>query len=186
MTAWLTSPSGPPAARVSALNALLPVLETDRLVLRPCRIDDWPRLEPIWTSDRAQFIDGPMNAQDAWLDFNQCMASWLLRGVGPLTITLKGDDNALGLVLLGTEYGDPSPELGWLLTEDAEGNGYATEAAAALRDWGFKELADFNSFVDKQNIASIRVAERLGATVTGNHPASGNVHVYSYSKGAAQ
>lgn len=109
-----------------------------------------------------------MNEEDAWLDFNQCVAGWLLRGTGPLTITLKnnGDNNrVLGIVLIGVEYEDPEPELGWLLTQDAEGHGYATEAATALRDWGYSQLGRgaFVSYIAGGNAASMRVAERLGA-----------------------
>jgi len=173
MPAYLVPPTGSCAARVQRLNALLPRIETDRLILRPCLITDWPVLRPIWTSqERSVYIGGPMNEEDAWLDFNQCIASWLLRGTGPLTITLKGGTNEnsnntpLGIVLIGVEYEDPEPELGWLLTEEAEGRGYATEAATALRDWGFAQLGRgaFVSYIASGNAASIRVAERLGAS----------------------
>lgn len=186
--AWLNPPKGNPASRVAALNALLPVLETERLILRPCRIADWATLEPIWTTDRAKYMGGPMNGEDAWLDFNQCVASWLLRGTGPLTITLREDDTPLGIVLIAPEYGDPETELGWLLTKAAEGKGYATEAAAALRDWGFIELGSdsFSSFIDAKNTRSIRVAERLGATCTGTHPAAADCLVYRYQERAIQ
>lgn len=182
MTAWLTPPTGAAADLVANLDAMLPRLETDRLILRPARITDWPVLEPIWTTDRAEHIGGPMNGEDAWLDYNQCVASWLLRGTGPLVLTLKGDDTPLGLVLIAPEYGDPGPELGWLLTKEAEGMGYATEAASALRDWGYNMLGRgaFQSFIGKGNARSIRVAERLGATLAGTHPTDDDVLIYSY------
>ncbi|WP_438955079.1 GNAT family N-acetyltransferase [Cognatiyoonia sp.] len=188
MTAWLTPPIGSPALRVTALNAHLPVLETERLILRPCKIEDWATLETIWTTDRAKYIGGPMNGEDAWLDFNQSVASWLLRGTGPLTITLKDDETPLGLVLIAPEYGDPSTELCWLLTGAAEGNGYATEAARALRDWGFTELGPngFCSFIYKDNAASLRVAARLGATRQGDHPEHTDCAVFAYTTGAPQ
>ena len=56
-------------------------------------------------------------------------------------------------------------ELGWLLYDGYEGQGYATEAAAALRDWAFGTLGleTLVSYCDPDNAASIAVAERLGA-----------------------
>ena len=182
MSAWLTPPAGAAADLVARLNALLPRLETDRLILRAAQITDWPVLEPIWTTERAAHIGGPMNGEDAWLDFNQCVASWLLRGTGPLVMTAKDDDTPLGLVLIAPEYGDPSPELGWLLTAEAEGHGYATEAASALRDWGFDWLGRgaFASFIAADNARSINVAERLGAVAAGPHPADASCLIYTY------
>lgn len=190
MPAYLVFPVGSSPARVQRLNVLLPRIETERLILRPCLLTDWPATRPIWTSpDRAVCIGGPMNDEEAWLDFNECVAGWLLRGTGPLTITLKGSNNnndtPLGIVLIGVKYKDPQAELGWLFTEAAEGHGYATEAAAALRDWGFGELGRgaFVSYIAADNEASIRVAERLGAWRDPvGHPKDPACAVYRYTR----
>jgi RimJ/RimL family protein N-acetyltransferase len=58
----------------------------------------------------------------------------------------------------------PETELGWLLYRGHEGHGFATEAAAHLRDWAFGThgLGTLVSYVDPANRASARVAERLG------------------------
>ena len=182
--ACLTPPEGTARARRDALAAALPVLETDRLILRAPRLEDWPALAPIWTTDRASHIGGPMSAEEAWLDFTQIVAGWLLRGHGGLTITARADGKVLGLVLLGFEWGDPEAELGWLLTEAAEGHGYATEAARALRDWGQDLLGPdgFVSYISTGHDASAAVARRLGATLSGTHPASDEVEVYRFAE----
>ncbi len=185
---WHTPPTGKAADFVMRLGAMLPRIETERLVLRAPKITDWPTLEPIWTTDRGAFIGGPMNSEDAWLDFNQCLSSWLIRGTGALTITAKGNDTPLGLVMIAAEHGDPKQELGWLLTEAAEGKGYATEAARALRDWGFDVLGQgtFVSYVHKDNAPSIRVAKRLGATPRSEkHPLFSECIVFGHD-GTAQ
>jgi RimJ/RimL family protein N-acetyltransferase len=59
-----------------------------------------------------------------------------------------------------------------MLYEGFEGRGFATEAAAALRDWTGWALrrSDLVSYIDPRNAASIRVAERLGATPDGQAP----------------
>ncbi len=170
-------------SRLDALASALPRIETDRLVLRGPRLGDWPFLEPIWTSERSRFIGGPMSPGDAWLDFSQCVASWILRGFGWLTVAAISDDEVLGLVGISHEYGDPEPELGWLLTEAAEGNGYALEAARALLPLAQEIFGagNFVSYIDRRNVRSIRLAEKLGATPDGtSHPLDGNVMVYRH------
>ncbi|MEJ6404003.1 GNAT family N-acetyltransferase [Yoonia sp. 2307UL14-13] len=181
MRPWEKAPSGG-ASQVTALTATVPVIETARLVLRLPRITDWAVLEPIFTTERAVHIGGPMSAEDAWLDFNQLVAGWVLRGHGAFTICDK-QDKVLGLVLLGHEFGDPDPELGWLLTEEAEGQGYATEAARALLPLCREIYGDqFVSYIADGNDASVRVAQKLGATETGTHPMGTHVAVYCYSQ----
>jgi len=55
---------------------------------------------------------------------------------------------------------DAQPELTWALAYEQWGNGYATEAAAAVRDWFGTALI---SLIAPLNIRSQRVADRLGA-----------------------
>ncbi|MDX8351639.1 GNAT family N-acetyltransferase [Cognatiyoonia sp. IB215182] len=187
MRPWLTPPTGEAAALSMRFAELAPVVQTERLTLRLPRISDWDVLEPIWTTERAVHIGGPMSAEDAWLDFNQLVAGWVLRGHGALTICDKAGA-VLGLVLLGHEFGDPQPELGWLLTEEAEGRGFATEAAKALLPMCRAVYGDgFASYITDGNDASVRVATKLGARKTGTHPLGAHVAVYHYKdEGAAQ
>lgn len=180
---WLTQPAGAAAESAARIAAALPVIETDRLILRPPLIADWPVLEPIWTTERGRYIGGPMNGEDAWLDFNQCISSWLLRGYGFLTITNRTDNNVLGLVGLAQEHGDPEPELGWLLTEAAEGMGYATEAARAMLPLAHALIGAgrFVSYIHRDNAASIAIAERLGAVADAEpHPLFADGLVYRH------
>jgi ribosomal-protein-alanine N-acetyltransferase len=55
-------------------------------------------------------------------------------------------------------------EVGFRLVRSCWGKGYATEAAGAVRDYAFDMLtvSRLISLVDPQNIASIRVVEKLG------------------------
>ena len=186
MTPWMQTPAKG-AGQIAALTATVPEITTKRLTLRLPRLSDWPVLEPIWTTDRAVHIGGPMSAEDAWLDFNQCVAGWLLRGHGALTICDKATGAVLGLAVLGHEYGDPDPELGWLLTAEAEGKGYATEAAAALKALGQDIYGDaLSSYIADGNAASVRVAEKLGGVPAGTHPLDATVAIYRYpSKGVS-
>src|SRR5947208_8236304 len=60
------------------------------------------------------------------------------------------------------------PELGWALSRAYWGRGYATEAAAAIRDWAFERpnIDRLVSLISPANVRSQRVAERLGAMPT--------------------
>ena len=60
--------------------------------------------------------------------------------------------------------GETELEVGYLLLRSCWGNGYATEAARACCDYGFRELGAERliSLIDPRNEPSQRVAERLG------------------------
>ena len=62
------------------------------------------------------------------------------------------------------EVGGTETELGWLLARERWGQGNATEAALALRDWALGErgLTRLISLIQHENVRSVRVAERLG------------------------
>jgi RimJ/RimL family protein N-acetyltransferase len=63
----------------------------------------------------------------------------------------------------GQDGQDPEPEMGWALYDGFEGQGYATEAATAARDWAKGRLASLVSYTHGSNARSVAVAERLGA-----------------------
>lgn len=143
---------------------MLPRIETARCVLRAPEIGDFEAYRAIMMSDRAVYMDGPLDRREAWLDFVQCVANWPLRGHGLFTILGKDSGATLGFVNLTMEWGDREPELGWFVTEAAEGQGYAFEAAQAVRAWGLRDmqLAAMVSYIDPPNTRSIALAERLG------------------------
>lgn len=147
-----------------SIAAAIPTLETERLILRAPQLSDFETLEPVWRSERGAFMGGPFNEKDAWLDYAQAVAGWILRGVGYWTVTTK-DDIVLGLVGLGLATEDQELEFGWLFTAEAEGHGYATEAGKAVHTYAFETLglSTLISYVDKNNLRSVAVAQRLGA-----------------------
>ncbi len=148
-----------------AIGALVPVIETARLRLRAPRLEDFVAYEAVFTSDRAVYMGGPFSRDEAFADFTQAVAGWMLQGIGAWTITAKGQEAALGWIYLWQEFGDPEPELGWVLTAQAEGQGYATEAARAVLPVALDLLGPGRvvSYIDAGNAASARIAEKLGA-----------------------
>ena len=162
---WLDAPSGAAAAIMAAVAATVPVIDTPRLRLRAPRMGDYPAYQTVFMSDRARHIGGPFTEDTAFGDFCQGVAGWMLRGAGMWTLTLQGDDAPLGWIYLWQEKGDPEPEIGWVLTADAEGHGYAHEAALAVLPHAVALFGagGFVSYIDAANAASARLALRLGA-----------------------
>lgn len=143
----------------------IPQIETERLILRAPALADWPAYQAVFTSDRAVHIDGPYDEAGAWADFCEGVAGWVLRGAGMWTITAKGDEAALGWLYLWQQKGDPEPEIGWVLTEAAEGKGFAKEAALAVLSLAVARFGKggFVSYIAAANTPSARLATRLGA-----------------------
>ncbi|MEC7764467.1 MAG: GNAT family N-acetyltransferase [Pseudomonadota bacterium] len=162
---WELPASGPAAIFAGRLQAMLPVLDTPRLTLRAPTLDDFATYAAIMGSERAVHMDGPMNREDTYLDFTCAVAGWLLRGHGLWTVTRKDTGDVAGFVLVNMEPGDQEPELGFFLTAEAEGHGFAAEAAGAARTHALNtlRLERLVSYVGEGNDRSARLAETLGA-----------------------
>jgi RimJ/RimL family protein N-acetyltransferase len=165
-----------------------PTLTTVRLVLRPIVMADFPAIAAFLATDRSRFMGGPYDLKAAWGWFCHDVALWSLTGHGGLMIEAGGV--AVGQVGINAGPLFPEAELGWHLFEGHEGNGYATEAAAALRDWGFANLGlpSLVSYMDPRNHASARVALRLGAVLdpaAQRQPGDDEDLVFRHHRGAA-
>lgn len=136
------------------------------------KMEDWPAYAELMQSDRAQYMGGPMTQKAAWGMFCHDVALWALLGHGALMIEDKVSGECLGQV--GINHGPlfPEHEIGWYVYPHAEGKGVAFEAAKTLRDWGFREmgLKTLVSYVDRDNLRSCKLAERLGAKLDAKAP----------------
>lgn len=150
----------------------IPTLKTDRLILRPMRAQDWEGYQRLMTSARATYMGGPFSLPVAWGMFCADHAQWSLFGCGALMIDEAASGTCLGQVGINAGPLFPEHELGRYLYPQAEGKGFAQEAAGALRSWGrdVKGLATLVSYIDPDNARSARLAERLGATLNAQAP----------------
>jgi len=99
---------------------------------------------------------------------------WALRGTGGYAIEERSLNKVIGMTGLWHPYDFSEPELYWSIFRGFHGKGYATEAAAAVRDWAINVKGiSVMSFVSPENIPSIRVAERLGAIRDANSALGG-------------
>ena len=144
----------------------IPTFTTDRLTLRPMTFADWPAYLGLWSTDRSRFMGGPLDRDAAWGAFCQDHAQWSLFGHGALMMDLA-DGTCVGQV--GINHGPlfPEKELGWMLYDGYEGNGFAYEAAQAMHRWAFGTLglATLVSYVDPENHASAALARKLGGVL---------------------
>nr|WP_209839865.1 GNAT family N-acetyltransferase [Rubellimicrobium aerolatum] len=155
---------GAPAALARHLSSLVPTLETARTRLRAPRLSDMDAWAEILCTDRARWMDGPMSRNDAFTELAASAGGWMLRGVGFWAVEAREGGEVLGFAGVNLEPSDREPELGFFLRAAAEGRGYATEACAAARDWAWAQgLPSLVSYVDPENLRSVRLAERLGA-----------------------
>ncbi len=149
-----------------------PTLETERLLLRPMRMEDWPDYLDLMRSDRSRYMGGPMPETAAWGLFCQDVAQWPLMQHGALMIEDRATGRCLGQV--GINHGPlfPEHELGWFVYGHAEGKGFALEAARAMRDWArdVRGLPELVSYMDRDNHRSARLAVRLGAVLDPKAP----------------
>lgn len=169
MTApFLTPIPGPAADFAASLRAGLPELRTPRTILRAPRLQDAAPWCALMAADADGHLGGPLDADEAFTDFAATVGLWLLRGHGLWTVTGPGGA-VLGFVLIGFEPGDHEPELGFLFTAPARGQGLALEAAGAARDWalGAGGLRALVSYIAQGNAPSRALAARLGARMTG-------------------
>ena len=149
----------------------IPALRTERLTLRAPQGDDWPAWRAFYLSDRAVFVrppDQPPTEEAAWRSLGHFIGHWPMRGYGSYVIQRHDDPTPLGAVGPWYPAGKPEREIGWTLwSAEAEGRGYATEAARATVAHAFETLGwdTAVSYIHAENRASARVAERLGATL---------------------
>jgi RimJ/RimL family protein N-acetyltransferase len=147
-----------------------PVIETPRLKLRQWRSDDIaPYTAMLADPPTARFItvDGkPVEDEmTGWRHTVVMAGHWAVHGAGMFAIEEKHSGKFIGRVGPWFPPTWPDFEIGWGITKEAQGKGYASEAARAAIDWAFATfaIAQVIHCIDRENVASQGVARRLGA-----------------------
>lgn len=162
----------------------VPVLTTERLVLRGHRRTDFAPYVAFYASDRAEHIGGPKSEAEVWQIFAAEPGHWALKGFGWWMVEAEGAP--IGTVGLHHPPKNPEVEIGWTLFAEAEGRGYAREAAEAALAWGLRHVrpASLVSYIAPANDRSIGLAKRLGAVwdEAAVRPATApSIHVYRHT-----
>jgi RimJ/RimL family protein N-acetyltransferase len=149
-----------------------PVLNTDRLRLRPFAAGDWPTYAEMCADAEVMRYIGAgqtQSADEAWRSMAFFIGHWSLLGYGMWALEHRGHGRLLGRVGFIDPPGWPGFELGWLLAREHWGHGYAREAAAAALQHAFDVLQRDRvvSLIRPGNQRSVAVAEAIGATLQG-------------------
>lgn len=147
----------------------VPVLRTERLVMRAPRASDFPAYAAFSASDRSVGVGGPYSEGQAWSRFAALIGHWHLRGYGRWMLADPADDRPLGTVGLFYPLEWPEPEIAWSLFAEAEGKGLAQEAALAARAHAYDTLgwSTVISCTALSNTRSQALARRLGCVEDG-------------------
>lgn len=145
-------------------------IETDRLILRLPNGDDfdeWSRFQADETT--MTYLGGVKSRGESWLDLCARIGAWQVRGYGMFSLILKDSGQWIGRVGPWYPEGWPQREVGWGVAPEFAGKGYALEAAVASMNYAVDTLgwSEICHMIDVTNLASIKLAQRLGATNRG-------------------
>ncbi len=154
-----------------------PVLETERLILRPLEARDVPavqRIFPQWDVVRflGPAIPWPYPEDGAATNFAHCMEKRARGEQFYWAITLKGHDELRGRIDLWPHDPERRDMRGFWLDPELHGQGLMTEAAEAVTQFAFETLEWPFLYLTNavENRASARVKEKQGAVEVGREP----------------
>ncbi len=153
-------------------TSLVPFVETERLILRGHELADVEDCAAMWADPAvvAHISGVPSSRDQSWARMIRYAGFWHHLGFGYWAVTHKESGAFLGEVGFSDLQRDtqPSlngiPEAGWVLRTEAQGKGYATEAARTMLSWADAHLdapATCAMFDPRLN-ASIHLARKLG------------------------
>lgn len=145
------------------------MIETERLILRTWRDED---VEPYYLINQdprvLEFLLGPPSMSEV-KEFIRAMNDQL-SGEAYTLWAVEEKETGLMIGFTGLHKIAPSlpfapaVEIGWRLGSQYWGQGYATEAARAVIDYGFEKIGldEIVSFTARGNVRSMRVMEKIG------------------------
>ena len=146
----------------------VPVLETDRLILRAPVADNFPVYRDFFADAEASAAyGGPLPAGQAWRVLALDIGHWTLRGYGRWAVIVKETGQMIGSCGLWWPEDYPRSELTWWIVPSARRKGYAKEASLAAVRFGYDQLGWplVETHMTDENVAARRLAQSLGGTV---------------------
>ncbi|MCF6302735.1 MAG: GNAT family N-acetyltransferase [Devosiaceae bacterium] len=147
-----------------------PTLETERLILREFRSEDFEDFAEMWADPVVvKHISGVVSTRnESWIRLMSHAGAWPINGFGYWIVIEKNSDRFVGIVGFGEMKRDitPSiegqPEAGWVLAQWAHGRGFATEAMQGAMKWGLKQFGGVKpvAIMDPGYAPTRRVAQK--------------------------
>ena len=153
-------------------NRSAPTLETERLLLRHYRKEDFrPHHAIVGDDEVMRFVGGKgISEEDCWRRLAASVGMWDLMGFGGWAVVRKADEKIVGTVSLFNAwralepiFGE-EPEMGWIFAKEVHRQGVAGEACRAVLDWADANLQPTSiwAIIDPGNGPSLKLAEKLG------------------------
>jgi RimJ/RimL family protein N-acetyltransferase len=152
------------------------MVKTKRLLLRQWTEDDFlPFAEMCRNKDVMAFFPNLQTQSESYEMAKKIQALIEDRGWGFWAVEIPNQHKFIGFVGLHTPKDNmpfsPCVEIGWRLSEQHWGKGYATEAATKSLEYAFKKLnlAEVVSFTTLANIRSMVVMQKIGMRNSGQN-----------------
>jgi RimJ/RimL family protein N-acetyltransferase len=142
------------------------ILTTERLVLRRLRVDEADAVAEYKNDPevaRYQDWDLPYPVEEIAAKIAAYeQRPWPCPGAG-LNVAIQYDGALIGDFGVGWDDGGTEAEIGYTLLLEHQGDGFATEAVAAVVERLFAEGVErITSSLDPENVATVRVLEKAG------------------------
>ena len=145
------------------------IAETPRLFLRHFCENDLEDLAPILANREVMkfSLKGVKNKEETKEFIQKIISGYKTKNYSLYAVIHREKEQLIGycgLFFWSSISGKEEVEIGYRLDPKYWGRGLATEAAIAVRDYAFKKFnfSSLISLIQSQNIASIRVAEKIG------------------------
>lgn len=141
-------------------------IETERLLLRIPQEKDWTELLAYYSDEECmRFTAGRAQTEgETWRKVVMMRGHWEFKKYGPYVLELKSSKEVIGVAGMWYPNEWPEPEIKWGISPNYQKKGFAREAAEAVRIKAAEYLPDIKliSLIDKENVASISLANSLG------------------------
>jgi RimJ/RimL family protein N-acetyltransferase len=154
------------------INDRIPILATERLVLRGHRPDDFAVCHQMWSDPIVTLYIGgtPFSAEAVWAKMLRYAGLWSLLGFGYWLVEDRASGRFAGELGFADFKRDLAPsfagvsEIGWAFASWAHGVGIASEAVGAIVAWADAQLGVPRTvcLINPDNAASLRVAAKSG------------------------
>jgi len=138
-------------------------LETPRLVIRSFRVDDHDAYHAVVSDpDVMKHLGGVLSKDQSMKYIELALQTESGSGFARYAVELKDSGELVGMC--GFAPVKDYIDLGYRFTKSTWGNGFATEAASAVVDYGFTKIgfSEIVGLTHPDNHASIKVLKKLG------------------------
>lgn len=150
-------------------QCMIPILRTQRLILRPWRATDLEPFAQINADPKVmEFYAQTLRREESDALAEKIQRDFAERGYGFWAVEITGVSDFIGYI--GLNYWNlempfaPCVDIGWRIGTPYWGKGYATEGAREVLRYGFEklQLSEIVAMATIHNTRSHRVMERLG------------------------